>query len=132
MTPQGGTHLLVNEPQRVLDVRALEGDGGGGALEQLHEQVVEEPDWGEDHVAQLKRQGPTPKVSAGLGGGLPPALPANPSWCPPSEPPLLTVCTQGTPARILCRLGVVTKTRLLSPSGHCGVWKRSLCPGEQG
>lgn len=53
--PRGAsTHLLVNEPQRVLDVRALEGDGWGGALEQLHEQVVEEPDWGEDHVAQLQ------------------------------------------------------------------------------
>ena len=49
-----GTHLLVDEPQRVLDVRALKGDGRGGAMEQLHEQVVEEPDWGEDHVAQLK------------------------------------------------------------------------------
>ena len=49
-----GTHLLVDEPQRVLDVRALKGDGRGGAMEQLHEQVVEEPYWGEDHVAQLK------------------------------------------------------------------------------
>lgn len=49
-----GTHLLVDEPQWVLDVRALKGDGRGRALEQLHEQVIEEPDWGEDHVAQLK------------------------------------------------------------------------------
>ena len=50
------TDLLVNQPQRVLDVRVLEGDGRGGALEQLHEQAIQKPDWGEDHVAQLKRQ----------------------------------------------------------------------------
>lgn len=61
-------HLLVDEPQRVLDVRVLESDGRGGALEQLHEQAVEEPDWGEDHVAQLKRQdGPTRSARHGEG-----------------------------------------------------------------
>lgn len=53
-----GTHLPVDEPQRVLDVRALEGDGWRGALEQLHEQTVQEPDWEEHHMAQLKRQDP--------------------------------------------------------------------------
>ena len=55
MTPLGpSTDLLVNEPQRILDVWVLEGDGRGGTLEQLHEQAIQEPDWGQDHVAQLK------------------------------------------------------------------------------
>lgn len=31
--PRLGTHLLVDEPQWVLDVWALKGDGWGGALE---------------------------------------------------------------------------------------------------
>lgn len=39
-----GTHLLVDEPQRVLDVRVLEGDGRCGALKQLHEKTVDEPE----------------------------------------------------------------------------------------
>lgn len=78
VTPEGpGTHLLVDEPQWVLDVWALEGNGRGGTLKHLHEQVVEEPDWGEDHMAQLKQQGQTHKVSGGMRRGLPPALPSN-------------------------------------------------------
>lgn len=48
-----GTHLLVDEPQRVLDVGVLEGDGRCGALKELHEQAVDEPDRGEGHTAQL-------------------------------------------------------------------------------
>lgn len=48
-----GTHLLVDEPQRVLDVGVLEGDGRCGALKELHEQAVDEPDRGEGHAAQL-------------------------------------------------------------------------------
>lgn len=107
MTPEGpGTHLLVDEPQWVLDVWALEGNGRGGTLKHLHEQVVEEPDWGEDHMAQLKRQGQTHKVSRGIGRGLPPALPSDtpvgshlqasalavPCW----ECPRLTILIQGT------------------------------------
>lgn len=51
-----GTHLLVDEPQRVLDVGVLEGDGRCGALKQLHEETVDEPDGREHHVAQLQRQ----------------------------------------------------------------------------
>lgn len=50
--------LLVDEPQWVLDVWALEGNGRGGTLKHLHEQVVEEPDWGEDHMAQRAQLGP--------------------------------------------------------------------------
>lgn len=115
-------HLLVDEPQRVLDVRALESDGRSGALEQLHEQVVEEPDWGEDHVAQLKRQDrPTRSAQAWGGAGL--FLKRARRFTPPgfcSRYPHswkhLTILIRGTSQHACWHwLGGVTERRLMKP-----------------
>lgn len=133
------TDLLVNQPQRVLDVWILERDGRGGAPEQLHEQAVHEPDWGEDHVAQLKQQGRPKRSAWPRGGPAPRPSPKHTSWSMPpdrsSARNTLSPVHPGTLAPCWCQLGdaINTKLKLMKPiTVLLSHWKSPISPEEQG